>query len=184
MKIYTKAGDTGETYLASGKKVPKTDERVGLYGTSDELNSWIGFALSFRPQSGSGVIEYLTKVQHLLFELGSELAGYQAKSGVSCIGPEDTQEMENEIDRLSQSLPELKSFILPAGVSFASGLHIARTISRRLERETLTYIQNGGDISQEIRIFLNRLSDYLFTAARYVNMESKEKEVEWRSRTK
>ncbi|MDZ4727152.1 MAG: cob(I)yrinic acid a,c-diamide adenosyltransferase [Leptospira sp.] len=185
MKIYTKAGDAGETYLASGTKVTKTDPRVALYGTCDELNSVIGFAISFSSVNEETFTNFLSHTQNLLFEIGSELAGYIPKDREStCLFASDITDIENEIDRLTESLSPLRSFILPRGSSFAAGLHMARTVCRRLERDVLVYVESGGAISMEIRTYLNRLSDYFFTAARYANFLVSHKESEWKSRTK
>jgi cob(I)alamin adenosyltransferase len=185
LKIYTKTGDTGRTYLASGKQVSKTDGRVELYGTCDELNSVIGFAASFSDKNDPEFTLFLSSVQHLLFEIGSELAGYIPKGRTtSIITDSDIESLEKEIDRLTEFLPALKNFILPGGTTLASGLHVARTVSRRLERETLVYAEAGGEISETLRVYLNRLSDYLFTAARYANVREGKPETEWKSRTK
>ncbi|MDF3818762.1 cob(I)yrinic acid a,c-diamide adenosyltransferase [Leptospira sp. 96542] len=187
MKIYTKFGDAGQTYLASGIKVPKTDVRVDLYGTCDELNSHLGLALSFAGDSkfDPKFLEFLQSIQHLLFEIGSELAGYIPKGHTgSVLLQSDIDSLENEIDRLTSSLPEIRLFILPGGSSFASALHIARTVCRRLERNLLHYVETGGEIQKEVRIYLNRLSDYLFTAARFVNHSLNQEETTWKSRTK
>lgn len=185
MKIYTKTGDAGQTYLASGKKVSKTDGRVELYGTCDELNSVIGFIMTFSDKIDAPFTDFLGNIQHLLFEIGSELAGYKPKGQTdSIILESDIENLEMEIDRLTETLPELKSFILPGGTSLAAGLHMARTVSRRLERETLAYVEAGGEIASTLRIFLNRLSDYFFTAARYTNARDGKVEIEWKSRTK
>lgn len=183
-------GDQGQTYLASGAVVPKTDGRVELYGTCDELNSVLGLAISFTARNDDRFVSFLGQIQNLLFEIGSELAGYIPKDSKNKVEPEsiiagtDIQDLEVEIDRLTESLPPLKSFILPGGSSPSSALHLARTVCRRLERDVLKYTTLGGNVSEPIRIYLNRLSDYLFTAARYANFLDKNKEVEWKSRTK
>lgn len=187
MKIYTKFGDAGETYLASGIKVSKTDARVALYGTCDELNSQLGLALSFLQEPGLDpeFIKNLISTQHLLFEVGSELAGYVPRDSVgSVIYESDIQSVEREIDRLTELLPEIRLFILPGGSKPASALHIARTVCRRLEREILKYVAEGGQVFSELRVYLNRLSDYLFTAARYANLILSVDEITWKSRTK
>ncbi len=185
LKIYTKAGDSGQTYLASGKKVPKTDARVELYGSCDELNSYVGWAKTFSEIEDLAFFNFLSDIQNLLFEIGSELAGYTPKDLVgSILTDSDVERLESEIDRLTVSLPELKSFILPGGSQLSGGLHIARTVCRRLEREVLAYTEAGGEIAMEIRVFLNRLSDYFYTAARYANAKQNIKETEWKSRTK
>lgn len=188
MKIYTKFGDGGQTYLASGKKVQKTDRRVDLYGTCDELNSTIGLALSLGNDQTieKTFLVYLQNIQSFLFEIGSELAGYvpkDAKEG-TVVNTEDVSSIEHEIDRLMETLPEIKFFILPGGTQMASALHMARTVCRRLERDLLVYVQAGGEIHNDLRIYLNRLSDYLFVAARFVNYSLGQEETIWQSRTK
>ncbi|TGL18650.1 cob(I)yrinic acid a,c-diamide adenosyltransferase [Leptospira yanagawae] len=188
MKIYTKFGDGGQTYLASGKKVAKTDRRVDLYGTCDELNSTIGLALSLGKNHSieKPFLLYLQSIQSFLFEIGSELAGYvpkDAKDG-TVVNAADVESIEREIDRLMEFLPEIKFFILPGGTEMASALHISRTVCRRLERDLLVYVENGGEIHKDLRIYLNRLSDYLFTAARFVNFSVGQEETIWQSRTK
>ncbi|TGN08449.1 cob(I)yrinic acid a,c-diamide adenosyltransferase [Leptospira ilyithenensis] len=185
MKIYTKAGDAGQTYLASGVRVPKTDGRVELYGTCDELNSFLGLALTYCKLKDPRFAEVLSGIQHLLFEVGSELAGYIPKGQTeSIIKEEDIASLETEIDRLTESLIPLKNFVLPGGTELASALHIARTVSRRLERDVIRYIESGGNVSQSIRTYLNRLSDYFFTAARFANQAEGVSETTWKSRTK
>ncbi|TGM36746.1 cob(I)yrinic acid a,c-diamide adenosyltransferase [Leptospira biflexa] len=188
MKIYTKFGDGGQTYLASGKKVSKTDRRVDLYGTCDELNSTIGLALALSQKASleKAFLDHLQMIQSFLFEIGSELAGYvpkESKDG-TVVQALDVDGLEKEIDRLVSSLPEIKFFILPGGTEMASTLHIARTICRRLERDLLVYIESGGEIHNDLRIYINRLSDYLFVAARFVNLSLGHEETIWKSRTK
>lgn len=187
MKIYTKFGDGGETYLASGIKVQKTDPQVGLYGTCDELNSQLGLCISLMPKEtvDPKFLNFLLDTQHLLFEVGSELAGYIPKDNPgSVIYDEDIKNVEFEIDRLTEKLTSLKHFVLPGGSPSASALHVTRTVCRRLERDVLCYVKEGGSISHEIKIYLNRLSDYFFTAARYSNFLEGITETIWKSRTK
>ncbi|TGN18723.1 cob(I)yrinic acid a,c-diamide adenosyltransferase [Leptospira idonii] len=185
MKIYTKAGDGGETYLASGIKVKKTDSRVDLYGTCDELNSFLGLALTHSSGLEEEFTEYLSSIQHLLFEIGSELAGYVPRDAEgSILTEQDIENLEKEIDRLTLSLPPIKNFILPGGSEIASTLHIARTVCRRLERDVLRYVESQGEIAGNVRKYINRLSDYLFTAARYANLKQERTETTWKSRTK
>ncbi|XDD41398.1 cob(I)yrinic acid a,c-diamide adenosyltransferase [Leptospira sp. WS60.C2] len=188
MKIYTKFGDGGQTYLASGKKVSKTDRRVDLYGTCDELNSTIGLALSFGKADPleKEFLTHLQSIQSFLFEIGSELAGYVPKDATdgTVVKKEDVDLLEKEIDRLMETLPEIKFFILPGGTQIASALHMARTVCRRLERDLLVYMEGGGEIHNDLRIYLNRLSDYLFVAARFANFSLGQEETIWKSRTK
>ncbi|TGK35058.1 cob(I)yrinic acid a,c-diamide adenosyltransferase [Leptospira gomenensis] len=182
MKIYTKKGDGGQTSLANGSKVSKADVRVELYGTADELNSTIGVVRSFL-ETTSELHSPLETIQNLLFELGSELAGFRAKED-SCILPEDVVFLETEIDRMQERLTPLKKFILPGGSQAASFLHISRTVSRRLEREMVRAKENGLEILSSPMIFMNRLSDYFFVSARYANLERNIQEPLWTSRAK
>ncbi|MBM9498925.1 cob(I)yrinic acid a,c-diamide adenosyltransferase [Leptospira sp. 201903071] len=182
MKIYTKKGDFGQTSLATGAKVPKSDRRVELYGTADELNSTIGVVKAFLP-TGSVLHSPLETIQNLLFELGSELAGFRPKEE-SCILEEDISFLENQIDQMQEKLTPLKKFILPGGTKASSFLHISRTVSRRMEREMVRYKEEGLEILSSPMIFMNRLSDYFFVAARYANLEENIQEPTWTSRAK
>ncbi|WCL48132.1 cob(I)yrinic acid a,c-diamide adenosyltransferase [Leptospira sp. GIMC2001] len=187
MKIYTKTGDKGETSLAMGGRVKKFDPRVELYGTSDELNSVIGIALSFL-RDNSQLRESLSNVQNLLFELGSELAGFQKLEVNGSVSPiileSDIHFLETKMDEWTNELESLKHFVLPGGSKQASFLHQARTICRRLERSMVKEREAGLDIPQLSMIFINRLSDFLFVAARYANREENFKEPIWISRAK
>lgn len=182
MKIYTKKGDFGQTSLATGAKVPKSDRRVELYGTADELNSTIGVVRSFLPEN-SDLHSPLETIQNLLFELGSELAGFRPKEE-SCILEEDISFLEGRIDTMQEKLQPLKKFILPGGTKASSFLHICRTVARRLEREMVKYKEEGLEILSPPMIFMNRLSDYFFVAARYANLEENIQEPLWTSRAK
>ncbi|TGK18945.1 cob(I)yrinic acid a,c-diamide adenosyltransferase [Leptospira fluminis] len=183
MKIYTKKGDSGTTSLASGTRVSKGDLRVDLYGTADELNSVLGVAVSFlkTPSELKGILD---RIQNLLFELGSELAGFHKKDGTSCILEEDILQLETEIDAWETSLVPLKHFVLPGGSQAAAFLHVARTIARKLERDLVKAKDGGSPIHPENLRFLNRLSDHLFVAARYANFEAQVQEPQWKSRAK
>jgi cob(I)alamin adenosyltransferase len=187
MKIYTKTGDGGETSLAIGGRVKKYDPRVSLYGTSDELNSVIGLAISFLP-SQSGLSGQMSQVQSLLFELGSELAGYFKKSDtgedIPIILDSDISMLEQWMDEWSEKLEPLKHFVLPGGCHAASFFHQARTVCRRLERSMVEERDNGLPIANRSIIFINRLSDALFLAARISNKEENFSEPIWESRAK
>lgn len=195
MKIYTKKGDSGQTMLATGEKVEKHDKRVQLYGTADELNAIIGCALSFyseieNPSAGNfRLAESLKVLQSLLFELGAELAGYQKIPGDSIIYDSDIETMETEIDTMQQCLKPMKNFILPGGTKTAAFLHQARTVCRRLERKMTAVFQTSAAETEAYPhprtiIFTNRLSDYLFVAARYANWQASYEDIPWTSRTR
>lgn len=181
MKIYTKTGDKGQTSLASGQKVTKADPRVELYGSCDELNSMIGAAVSFLAES-SDLSAALNQIQNTLFELGSELAGYRPPGQDSILNSDDVQFLEQEMDTLSEKLPKMKCFILPGGNQSSAFLHCARTICRRLER--IMVKEQETNYQQTSLIYINRLSDFLFIAARYANWEAAIDDIQWQSRTK
>jgi len=191
MKIYTKKGDAGMTALADGRKVAKNEPAVSLYGTVDELNSVIGAAVSHLDLSknrSDALREDLKAEQCLLFELGSELAGFKYDAVSSIILESDIENLEKRIDAYSENLPELRVFILPGGHPSASMLHVARTVCRRLEREmTEIYLSEKKEESLNFvhppaLKYINRLSDYLFTSARYANFLHGEEDVSWKSR--
>ncbi len=163
-KIYTRTGDKGKTSLFDGKRVLKSDKKVEAYGTIDELNSAIGAASAFIKVRT--INKELEEIQNDLLEIGSALA-------VSTTLPLDQlqdrpQEFEKLIDKLTKQLPPLNQFILPGGGRGGALLHVARTIARRAERNVVRLSQKEH-IDKTILIYLNRLSDLLFTIARFVN---------------
>lgn len=173
MKIYTRSGDKGTTSLVYGSRVAKNDLRVEAYGTCDETNSMIGLALSFlAEEEWDGKEEFLTRmhrVQTILFHVGSELATPEDKEVAWKIKQEYIDELEAHIDEWEAELPTLKNFILPSGHSASSALHNARTIARRAERLTVGLDSESGNVNPLVMKYINRLSDYLFVAARYSN---------------
>ncbi|MCX7999101.1 MAG: cob(I)yrinic acid a,c-diamide adenosyltransferase [Leptospiraceae bacterium] len=181
LKIYTKTGDKGETSLANGKRVSKADPQVELYGTVDELNSAIGIGVSFLTDEIQK--EEIYQIQSLLFELGSELAGFRVNN-TSVIYENDIEFLEKEIDKMQVEIPPLKSFILPGGTQAAAFFHLARTICRRLERLMVKNKQEGQEIFEVSIKFINRLSDYLFVLARFLNFKTGKEDIPWRSRAK
>ena len=197
MKIYTRKGDQGETHLVTGERVPKHALRVNLYGEVDELNSCTGVAVAALPDENDfqSLSSQLQAQQCLLFELGSELAGFQAPatdqstsaSAVSVIYEQDITELEDWIDAMTASLPAMKSFILPGGIQAAAQLHVCRTVCRRVER-TMTAVAAGPDgsgVVQPIAMkYINRLSDYFFVAARYANYLAQQTDIPWKSRAR
>jgi len=187
MKIYTKKGDKGETFLANGSRVYKYDLRVELYGMCDELNSYIGIvnALITEKYQLNAELNHLfnefLKIQNLLFELGAELAGYY-KDNNSILKEEDITFLEFSIDKMNEKLPELRSFILPGGSMISAFLHLCRTYCRNLERKLVYAIVEEKLLINELMIsFFNRLSDYFFIASRYTNYIIGYKEIEWKS---
>jgi len=171
MKIYTKTGDKGMTSLVYGSRIPKNDIRVEAYGTCDEANSAIGLALSFLlNEQGKEIIEVKEKfhrIQTVLFHVGAELATPEGKEVKWKLQVEDINELESIIDRWDEDLPTLKNFILPGGHPAGAAFHSARTVARRAERCAVEI----GSVNPLVLSYLNRLSDLLFVAARYVNQK-------------
>jgi cob(I)alamin adenosyltransferase len=179
MKIYTKVGDGGDTYLFGGDKVRKDHPRVMAYGEVDELNSVLGWAASLAQDPElSDLIEI---VQNDLFVLGADLATpshTRSPKPVPRIGPPEIARLEQAIDAISKSLPALTHFVLPGGSALGAALHVARSVCRRAERALLPLMGSEKSI-QEAQIYLNRLSDFLFILARQANQKSGEKETMW-----
>ncbi len=173
MKIYTRTGDDGTTGLFSGDRVPKTHARVEAYGAVDELNAALGVARAGGAQPA--VATLLDAVQRQLFKLGADLATPTGSRPIARIDAADIRWLETEIDLMTARLPELKAFILPGGTLAAAQLQVARTMARRAERRALRV----DDAGNEVGIYLNRLSDFLFTLARFENLLSGTSETEW-----
>lgn len=176
-RIYTKTGDDGSTGLGDGTRVAKDSARVGAYGTIDEANSAIGLLLATDLVSGNGLEDIrtlLTTVQHQMFDLGGELC----IPGHAAIFDADIEALEQALDRHNAPLPPLKDFILPGGGQAAACCHLARTIVRRAERETVTLARHDAVRPEAIR-YLNRLSDLLFVLARVLARSSGHGEVLW-----
>lgn len=176
-KIYTKTGDKGQTGLFGGQRLPKDDIRIEAYGTVDELNSYLGLIAD---QSKTLKIDHkLRRIQAVLFDIGSHLAAQPSKVKQLPALPEALiEKVEALIDKMDEELQPLKSFILPGGHELVSHCHIARTICRRAERRVIS-LAKQEDIHTTIIPFLNRLSDYLFTLARYFSLKLGVKEVTW-----
>lgn len=163
MKIYTKTGDTGQTSLASGQRVSKSDDRIEAYGTADELNSFVGLLRS-RMENMPSEDAQLEWIQNKLFNIGAYLACAEGE----WIVPEDVAQLEQWIDAMQADLPPMKGFVLPAGNETVSLCHICRTVTRRLERRMMVIEDEKFDKSKnnEIFKFVNRLSDFWFVFAR------------------
>lgn len=170
MKIYTKTGDKGQTSLLFGKRVPKDDLRVEAYGTVDEANSTIGLAVSFLPEEAAmvEVRGYLNEIQQVLFNVGAELATPAGRRPGWETTEAHVQTLEDAIDALEARMPPLTSFLLPGGSPSGAALHVARTVARRAERQSVT-IAGQDELNPLVISYLNRLSDFLFVCARYVN---------------
>jgi cob(I)alamin adenosyltransferase len=183
-KIYTKTGDTGMTSLVGGARVSKTDPRLDSYGTVDELNAVLGMVqahIATAPAKHLELQGWLTRIQNRLFNLGSLLACEDEKlqSALPKITNEDIVFLERAIDTATEKLPDLKDFILPGGHFIASSLHVARTVCRRAERQTMA-LYEAKIVQDEILLkFLNRLSDFLFVASRLANFNEGFADVKW-----
>jgi len=171
-KIYTRTGDDGSTGLGDGSRTGKDSARVNAYGTVDEANSTLGVVLA--TQLPDDIRQLLTTVQHQLFDLGGELC----IPGHAAIQSEDIDALERHLDHYNESLPPLKDFILPAGGEAAARCHLARTIVRRAERETVALARDEAVRPEAIR-YLNRLSDLLFVLARVLARADGQGEVLW-----
>jgi len=178
MKIYTKTGDKGLTSLIGGTRVPKYHLRIESYGTVDELNSYIGL---IRDQDISEHDKDVLKhIQDRLFTIGASLAAdpERSKMVIPDLHEEDIELLEHEMDIIDEQLPPLKHFILPGGSNAISFCHIARCVCRRAERITV-HLAGESPVDEKVNIYLNRLSDYLFTLARKIGDEQSVPENKW-----
>lgn len=171
MRIYTRSGDKGQTSLIYGQRVPKNDVRVEAYGTCDEANSTIGTALSHLRKEDwtdkASFMQTMEKIQTILFHVGAELATPKGKDVTWKLKQEHIDDLEQQIDSWDQDLAPLKNFILPSGHEASAALHLARTVVRRVERLAVTLEE---ELNNPLVVsYLNRLSDFLFVAARYIN---------------
>ena len=181
MKIYTKTGDTGSTSLFGGARVNKNHIRIETYGTVDELNSWIGMLRDFEIDTIQK--QELLEVQNVLFTLGSHLATEKPEliAKLPKYGKADVERLEGNIDAMNEVLPPITSFILPGGNIKNSHAHVARCVCRRAERLVVA-LSEVTEIDALIIIYLNRLSDYLFTLARKISFDDKSGETPWITR--
>lgn len=181
-RIYTRTGDDGTTGLAGGERLPKDALRIAAYGTVDELNSVLGVALAHGLDPAVAAV--LAPVQEELFELGASLAVLEAdreRLGVARLAPERVTALEATMDRLSEDLPPLATFILPGGTPGAAHLHLARTVCRRAERLVVSLARDSETDPVAVP-YLNRLADLLFVAARYENHARAVDDVPWTGR--
>lgn len=190
MKIYTKTGDKGDTGLAGGTRVSKSNPRIMAYGQVDELNANLGLAVSILSEEAadnvlSDIIEVLVSIQHDLFIVGSDLADPGYGTSVNSRTPRVKEDMvariENNIDNYESELEPITYFILPGGTSESSVLHVCRSIARRAEVSVVS-LANSDTINETLLVYINRLSDLLFVLARTVNKRKNIKDVAWRSR--
>jgi len=176
-KIYTRGGDAGQTSLGDGSRVSKLDLRLAAYGTVDELNSALGVVLAGDPRDETRAV--LVRVQNELFDVGADLSVPVGREGRLRVAQSQIDRLEADCDRFNARLPELRSFVLPGGTPEAAGLHVARTVCRRAERETLRAAQEH-DLDPLTGVYLNRLSDLLFVLARAANAAAGQDEPLWR----
>ena len=178
MKIYTKTGDTGDTSLFGGKRVPKSTLRIDAYGTVDELNAQLGVIRALKPVAE--VDNLLEIIQNQLFILGADLAVPfdTAPENLKRIQQNEIHSLEETIDRMDAQLEPLKSFILPGGSLTSAQMHVARNICRRAER-LVDALGRKEEIGKFPLMYLNRLADLLFVAARYVNKLEGMEETKW-----
>lgn len=183
MKIYTRTGDQGTTGLFGGERVPKPHPRIDAYGCVDETNSFIGMV---RVYTGSEekllpLDTSLSQIQKDLFVLGADLATpLDAKVAVPRVQAQQITHLEHIIDQLDEDLPPLKHFILPGGSATAATLHVARTVCRRAER-MVVQLADLEAINEHTAVYLNRLSDLLFTMARWANLQLGIDEAGWKA---
>ena len=177
-RIYTRGGDKGETSLGDGSRVPKLDCRIGAFGTVDELNSALGVALA-EPGLPERLREPLARIQNDLFDVGADLSVPFGIGDRLRVEQRQIDWLEQLCDELNADLPELKSFVLPGGTAAAARLHVARSTCRRAERDALTANEEHG-INALVLGYLNRLSDFLFIAARWANADAGRSEPLWK----
>lgn len=182
-KIYTKTGDLGSTSLIGGTRVPKSHLRIETYGTIDELNSHIGLICDLISDEEGR--KMLREIQDRLFTIGSSLAcdpEKETRMKIPDLKQTDVAVLEKEIDRMTEQLPEMKSFILPGGHSTVSFIHIARCVCRRCERLCVHLHEEQLYIDPLVITYINRLSDYLFVLGRYVAQLLGAPEIPWKPR--
>jgi cob(I)alamin adenosyltransferase len=176
VKIYTRTGDAGETGLFGGQRVAKDALRVHAYGTVDECNAVVGLARAFGLEAGLDAL--LAEVQNQLFVVGADLATPGESAHIPRVGAAEISFLEEAIDTLETELAPLRQFILPGGAAAAAQLHLARTVCRRAERWTVSLAQEET-LSAHVLSYLNRLSDFLFVAARAANARAGVADVPW-----
>ncbi|MEW9500872.1 cob(I)yrinic acid a,c-diamide adenosyltransferase [Jeotgalibacillus marinus] len=178
MKIYTKTGDKGQTSLIGGR-VDKDDVRVEAYGTIDEVNSFVGKVVTDLDQEKfSDILEDLEAIQHELFDAGGDLANVSSRREWKLDG-KAIEQLERRIDQLIEDAPDLERFVLPGGSQASASLHIARTITRRAERQVVSLAKVDPELPVTPQKYLNRLSDYFFACARAVNARQGISDVEY-----
>lgn len=184
-RVYTRKGDKGKTKLCGLQQFPKNSFRVIAIGDIDELNTFLGFTTSVISDDSSlqKMKKNIQRIQNELFELGAQLAAVSEQNAAPHIHPTDIQQLEKDIDEMNSHLPSLSSFVLPGGHELSARLHLARAVCRRAERGIIVLAQHENLPGNEIP-YVNRLSDWLFVAARYANHVHKVTELLWQPRKK
>lgn len=178
MKIYTRTGDAGQTSIIGGR-VDKDDIRVEAYGTVDELNSLLGQAIALMDEARYADLRAdMLLVQHELFDCGHDLALVRAEAAHFKLTSESVKQLETWIDKYDAETPDITRFILPGGSPLASSLHVCRTVCRRAERRVVT-LAKSAQTNDDVRKYLNRLSDLFFTIARLANVREGVKDIEY-----
>ena len=175
MKIYTKTGDKGKTSLLSGKRVFKYNKRIVAYGSIDELNSIIGVIRDFSPKEHK---KKILIIQNKLMTIASQLSNDKDYKNIPQIKKKDTEFLEKEIDKMTSELEPLPTFIIPGGDKLVSFTHLARCVCRRAEIN-ITILREKENLNKEIFLYINRLSDYLFTLARFFSKILNINELKW-----
>jgi len=175
MRIYTRTGDNGKTSLLSGKRVNKHNKRIIAYGSIDELNSFMGVVRDYSPEDYK---DEIFLIQNKLMIIASQLSNDKNYDNIPNINKKDTEFLENAIDRMTDKLNPLENFIIPGGNKLISFTHVARCVCRRAEIN-ITILKEKEDINKEILLYINRLSDYLFTLARIFSKTLKVNELKW-----
>ena len=175
MRIYTRTGDNGKTSLLSGKRVNKHNKRIIAYGSIDELNSFMGVVRDYSPEDYR---DEIFLIQNKLMIIASQLSNDKNYDNIPNINKKDTEFLENAIDRMTDKLNPLENFIIPGGNKLISFTHVARCVCRRAEIN-ITVLKAKEDLNKEILLYINRLSDYLFTLARFFSKTLKINELKW-----
>jgi cob(I)alamin adenosyltransferase len=182
-KIYTRTGDKGQTSLIGGTRVSKHHIRIESYGTVDELNSYLGLVND--TANSEEIAGWLREIQDRLFTLGAELAttpSKEVKMKLPDLHDSDIAWLEERIDQMNETLPEMRSFIIPGGHPAASTCHVARCVCRRAERLCVAMLESEEYVSDIALKYLNRLSDFLFVLSRYITHQNGREELPWRAR--
>ncbi len=177
MKIYTRTGDNGKTSLLSGKRVDKHNKRIVAYGSIDELNSFMGLIRDYSPKDYK---DEIFLIQNKLMAIASQLSNDKNYNNIPNIDKKDTQFLEKAIDRMTSKLDPLQNFIIPGGNKLISFTHVTRCVCRRAEIN-ITVLNEKENLNKEILLFMNRLSDYLFTLARFFSKTLDISELKWNS---